>query len=96
MVKGRAIDIKKDRPKIVALTYPIKMIVKEYQTLLKNELHHATYLLVLLLVSSLQLLKIAKLEVLAESLPIPIQFDSRRRKLRRLLRLPNFTIEDLW
>ncbi|MEM9213282.1 MAG: IS4 family transposase [Cyanobacteria bacterium P01_F01_bin.150] len=72
------------------------MIVKEYQTLLKNELHHATYLLVLLLVSSLHLLKIAKLEVLAESLPIPIQFDSRRRKLRRLLRLPNFTIEDLW
>ena len=56
------------------------MIVKEYQTLLKNELHHAAYLLVLLMVSSLQLIKIAKLEHLAESLPLPIQFDSRRKK----------------
>ena len=72
------------------------MIVKEYQKLLKTELHHTAYLLVLLIVGSLQLLKKTKLEVLAESLPLPIQFESRRRKIRRLLRLPNFTIEALW
>ncbi|NES93282.1 IS4 family transposase [Okeania sp. SIO2B9] len=72
------------------------MIVKEYQTFLKNELRFTAYLFLLLLVASLQLLKQAKLEVLAESLPIPIKFESRRKKIRRFLRLPNFTIDKIW
>ena len=75
-----AIDIKKDRPKVVVLTYPDKMIVKEYQPFLQKALSRPAYLLVWLMVSSLQLIKTTKLEHLAESLPLPIQFESRRKK----------------
>ncbi len=48
------------------------------------------------MVASLQLLKQVKLEVLAEALPLPILFESRRQKLRRFLRLDELTIETLW
>ena len=48
------------------------------------------------MVISLQLLKQVKLEVLAESLPLPILLDSLRRKVRRFLRLKHFNIETIW
>ena len=48
------------------------------------------------MVISLQLLKQVKLDVLAESLPLPILLDSRRRKIRRFLRLNHWTIETIW
>lgn len=63
------------------------MIAKEYQEFLKKELNFSAYLLLTLVVASLQLLKQVKLEVLAEALPLPILFESRRRKLRRFLKL---------
>ena len=72
------------------------MIAKEYQKILQNELGHATYLLVVLLVAALQLLKQVKLEVLAEALPLPILLESRRKKLRRFLRLNTLSIETVW
>ncbi len=72
------------------------MIAKEYQKILQTELHHSRYLLLTLVVASLQLLKQVKLEVLAEALPLPILFESRRKKLRRFLRLDELTIETLW
>lgn len=72
------------------------MIAKVYQDILKNELQHSTYLLLTLVVASLQLLKQVKLEVLAEALPLPILFESRRKKLRRFLRLEQVSIETLW
>ena len=37
-----------------------------------------------------------KLELLAETLPLPILFESRRKKLRRFLRLESLSIEMLW
>ncbi|OLT58078.1 IS4 family transposase [Moorena bouillonii] len=72
------------------------MIAKPYQKILQNQLRHTAYLLLNLIVISLQLLKQVKLEVLAESLPLPILLDSRRRKIRRFLRLKHFTIETIW
>ena len=63
------------------------MVAKEYEKILRNELNYSTYLLLTLVVASLQLLKQVKLEVLAESLPLPILLESRRKKLRRFLRL---------
>lgn len=72
------------------------MIAKEYQKILQNELGHARYLLVVLLVAALQLLKQVKLEVLAEALPLPILLESRRKKLRRFLRLNALSIETVW
>lgn len=72
------------------------MIAKQYQKILENELNQATYLLLLLVVGSLQLVKQVKLERLAESLPLPILFESRRKKLRRFLRLEEFSLEKIW
>jgi hypothetical protein len=72
------------------------MIAKQYQKILQNELHHTTYLLLTLIVVSLQLLKQVKLELLAESLPLPILFESRRKKLRRFLRLEALSLEKVW
>ena len=87
---------KKDRSILVQKTYPKIMIAKAYHDFLKNELNHGTYLLLAILVSTLQVVKQIKLEVLAESLPLPILFESRRKKLRRFLRLEQLSIENLW
>jgi len=40
-------------------------------------------------------LKKVSIEALANALPIPITFESRRKKLQRFLSLPNFTIENI-
>ena len=72
------------------------MIAKQYQKNLENALNSATYLLLVLLVGSLQLVKQVKLERLAQSLPLPILFESRRKKLRRFLRLEAFSLEKIW
>ncbi|WP_293123855.1 hypothetical protein [Moorena sp. SIO4G3] len=53
-------------------------------------------MLLILVVASLQLLRQVKLEVLAEALPLPILFESRRKKLRRFLRIKQFNIETIW
>lgn len=50
----------------------------------------------MLLVGSLQLVKQVKLERLAQSLPLPILFESRRKKLRRFLRFEEFSLEKIW
>ena len=65
------------------------MIAKEYQKILQNELNYSTYLFLTLLVAALQLIKQVKLEVIAEALPLPILFESRRKKIRRFLRGKN-------
>lgn len=72
------------------------MIAKEYQSLLESKMGRAQYLLLMLLISSLQLLKQVKLETLAEALPLPILFESRRKKLQRFLKLEILSIEHLW
>lgn len=72
------------------------MIAKEYHDILQNELVRPTYLLLTLLVASLQMLKEVKLERLAEALTLPILFESRRKKIQRFLKLKPLTIETLW
>ena len=42
------------------------------------------------------LVKQVKLERLAQSLPLPILFESRRKKLHRFLRLEEFNLEKIW
>ena len=72
------------------------MISELYQKLLESELGRAQYLLLVLIVGILQRFKQVKLEILAESLPLPIKFESRRKKLRRFLRLDALDIERIW
>ena len=71
------------------------MISELYQKVLENELGRAGYLLLLMIVGTLQILKQAKLEILAEALPIPILFESRRKKLKRFLKLEILNIEKI-
>ncbi|NET69473.1 MAG: IS4 family transposase [Moorea sp. SIO1G6] len=49
-----------------------------------------------LVVIIVQDIKNIKLEKIAESLPLPIKCNSRRKKLQRFLSLPIFQIQDLW
>ena len=72
------------------------MISELYQKVLENELGRARYLLLLMVVGTWQILKQAKLEILAEALPIPILFESRRKKLKRFLKLEILNIEKIW
>ena len=72
------------------------MIVQPYQSIVRNELSHAADLFLTLLVANLPVLKQVKLERLAEALPLPILFESRRKKLQRFLKLEGLSLETLW
>lgn len=67
-----------------------------YQTHLRTCLSPAQLLLLTLVIQLLQTLKTVKLESLASNLPIPIQTESRRRKLKRFLSLPGLSFERIW
>lgn len=67
-----------------------------YQTHLQSQLNRADYLLFTLLVNLLQSIKQVKLEALATALPLPITFESRRKKIQRFLSLPKLKIEKIW
>jgi hypothetical protein len=88
--------IKKDRSSIVNKTYQLKMIPLFYQKHLKSQLSLAEYLFLKILVNILQSIKIVNLERLANGIPLPIKFESRRKRIQRFLSLPNFTIEKIW
>lgn len=72
------------------------MLPKFYQTHLKSQLTATEYLFLNILITILQSVKKVSLEALATALPIPITFESRRKKLQRFLLSPNFTITKLW
>lgn len=67
-----------------------------YQTHLKSQFSPTEYLLLTILINVLQSVKKVNLEALATVLPIPITFESRRKKLQRFLSLPFLTIEKTW
>jgi len=72
------------------------MIPSIYQTHLKSQLTTAQYLLLSMLVTVLQSVKQVRIETLATSLPLPILFESRRKKLQRFLDLKALSIEHIW
>lgn len=74
----------------------MKMMPPLYQTHLQSQLNRAEYLLLSMLVNLLQALKQVKLETLATALPLPITFESRRKKIQRFLSLPQLTVEKIW
>ena len=67
-----------------------------YQTHLKSQLSRPEYLLLIILLNLLQSIKQVKLETLATALPLPITFNSRRKKIQRFLSLPQLTLENIW
>ena len=72
------------------------MLPKFYQTHLRSMLNANQYILLNLLVELLQGQKQVRLERLAANLPLPIQFESRRRHLQRFLVCPKLTISHIW
>jgi hypothetical protein len=72
------------------------MLPQFYQTHLQNNLSQAEYLLLQILINLLQSFKKVSLETLATSMPIPILFESRRKKIQRFLSLPKLSIEKVW
>jgi hypothetical protein len=72
------------------------MIPLAIQGHIRKQFSPAHYILLEIIVRLLQSVRCVRLEVLAESIPLPILFESRRKKLQRFLSLPKLTIETLW
>lgn len=72
------------------------MLPAFYQAHLQSQLSRAEYLLLSCLIQLLQTIKQVRLETLATALPLPITFESRRRKFQRFLDLPQLRFEKLW
>jgi hypothetical protein len=71
------------------------MLAKEYETVLKEHLTMAQFLLLILLVECLQKIRDMRLERLAEALPLKILMESRRKKIQRFLSLEMLSIEKI-
>ena len=67
-----------------------------YQTYLAPKLTKSELLMLNILINLLQIHKWVGLESLANRLPLPIEFESRRRKLQRFLSLKILDVEELW
>jgi hypothetical protein len=72
------------------------MLPEFYQKHLKSQLSFADYIFLKILITLLQLIKKVRLEALATVLPIPITFESRRKRIQRFLSLSNLSIEKIW
>lgn len=88
--------VKKDRAVLVNKLYLLKMLQLLYQTHLEKQLNSSELLFLTLMINILQDIKEISLEKIATALPIPILFESRRKKVQRFLSLPIFSIEALW
>jgi Transposase DDE domain len=72
------------------------MLLPFYQKHLENQLDSSELIFLDLLINILQDIKEVNLEKIATALPIPILFESRRKKVQRFLSSPSFNIETLW
>ena len=88
--------VRKDRSPFVNKTYLLIMLPKFYQTHFKSQFSLADYIFLKILITLLQSIKKVSLEALATSLPIPIKFESRRKRIQRFLSLPNLSVEKIW
>ena len=88
--------VEKDRSVILNKTNKIdKMLLPLYQTHLENQLESSELLFVELMINVLQNIKEVSLEKIATVLPVPILFESRRKKVQRFLSLPSLNIKTL-
>lgn len=72
------------------------MLPPLYQTHLENKLEPSEFLFFNILINILQDIKEISLEKIATVLPLPILFESRRKKVQRFLSLPTLNIKMLW
>lgn len=67
-----------------------------YEKHLRRELGRAECLILKLLIHLLQSRKTVSIEALATALPIPILFESRRKKIQQFLSLNYINLEEIW
>lgn len=72
------------------------MFLPLYQTHLEKQLKPSELLFFKILINILQDIKEVSLEKISTALPIPILFESRRKKVQRFLSLPIINIKTLW
>ena len=96
MASSVAIYGKRKRALIRNKLYLMIMLPEFYETNPKQELGRAEYLLLKILINLLQSIKTVSLEALATALPIPILFESRRKKIQRFLFLNCINVEEIW
>ena len=72
------------------------MLPPLYQTHLENQLENSELLFLNILINVLQDIKEISIEKVATNSPLPILFDSRRKKLQRFISLPKLNVEKLW
>jgi hypothetical protein len=72
------------------------MLPELYQTHFQKYLKPCDYLLLEILINLLQSIKQVNLEKLATSLPLPILFESRRKKIQRFLSLEVWNVKTIW
>lgn len=72
------------------------MLPPLYQTNLENQLSQSQLLFFNLLINVLQDIKEVRLEKIANALPLPILFESRRKKIQRSLSLPILKSRRIW
>ena len=72
------------------------MLPELYQTHFQEKLKRADYLLFEIIINLIQSIKEVSLEKLAASLPLPIKYESRRKKIQRFLSLPEWDVVSIW
>lgn len=72
------------------------MLPEFYQSHFQKQLKFSDYLILSIIINLLQTIKQVNLEKLATVFPLPIKFESRRRKLQRFLSLPQWNVESIW
>ncbi|MBE9228600.1 hypothetical protein IQ264_24630 [Phormidium sp. LEGE 05292] len=96
MASSVAIYGKRKRVLIRNKFYLMIILPEFYETNLKRELGRAEYLLLKILINLLQSIKSVSIEAVATALPIPILFESRRKKIQRFLSLNYINVEEIW
>lgn len=74
----------------------LPMLPVFYQTYLETQFSPSESLFLNIIITILQSIQNIALESLATKLPIPIVFESRRKRIQRFLSLPNLTIDKVW
>ena len=74
----------------------IKIMIQFYHSHLQSNLTKSEFLIFKILIDLLQIHQWVRLESLADKFPLPIKFESRRKKLQRFLSLEKLNIQNLW
>jgi hypothetical protein len=67
-----------------------------YHAHLQSKLTQSEFLILKILIDLIQIHQWVRLDSIAEKFPLPIKFESRRKKLQRFFSMDKLTILNLW